>query len=63
MARRHGLDLCVHHCIRQELDGPSPKTLKLAVTALIGAVWLDSDKDAIVVTELVNTLGLVEARF
>ncbi|KAK5077216.1 hypothetical protein LTR64_005303 [Lithohypha guttulata] len=60
VARRHGLDLCVNNCVRQDLDGPSPKTLKLAVTALIGAVWLDSDKDITVVSKLVNTLGITQ---
>ena len=43
IAKRTGIDTCIVPCERQGKDGPSTKTLKLAVTAVIGAVWIDSD--------------------
>ncbi|KAK5082572.1 hypothetical protein LTR70_007678 [Exophiala xenobiotica] len=43
IAKRTGIDTCIVPCERQGRDSPSPKTLKLAVTAVIGAVWIDSE--------------------
>ena len=48
IAKRTGIDTCIVPCERQGKDGPSPKTLKLAVTAVIGAVWIDSDNISVV---------------
>ncbi len=45
IAKRSGLDVCTTCCVRQGDRVPSPSTLKLTITAIIGAVWLDSNKN------------------
>ena len=39
---QHGLDSCVKRSKRQELGVMQPETRKLTITAIIGAIFLDS---------------------
>ena|SRR5271163_1938352 len=45
IAQQSGLDACTTLCIRQEHQITPPATLKYTVTAVIGAVWLDSNRN------------------
>lgn len=56
VAKWRGLDMCIEVCHRQGDDPPSSKTLKLGVTAVIGAVWIDCDRDITVVADVVDCL-------
>jgi len=56
IAKRRGLDTCIACCERQGDSNPSPKTLKLAVTAVVAAVWLDSDRNLDAVSKVVEQL-------
>ena len=56
IAKRRGLDICIACCERQGNGNPSPKTLKLAVAAVVAAVWLDSDKNLDAVSKVVEQL-------
>lgn len=56
IAKRRGLDTCIICCERQSDNNPSPKTLKLGVTALIAAIWLDSERDLDTVRRVMRQL-------
>lgn len=56
VAKWRGLDMCIECCYRQGDNPPSSKTLKLGVTAVIGAVWIDCDRDMTIVADLVDRL-------
>lgn len=59
IAKGRGLDTCIACCERQGDSNPSPKTLKLAVTAVVAAVWLDSDRNLDAVSKVVEQLRIV----
>ncbi|KAF2129713.1 hypothetical protein P153DRAFT_418345 [Dothidotthia symphoricarpi CBS 119687] len=56
IAKNSGLDAQIAYCPRQARA--SPKTLSLAIRALVGAIWLDSAKRFDVVFQVMDRLGL-----
>lgn len=58
VARRTGLDNCVRYSERQiSITESPPQTLKLVTTAVVGAVWLDSDRDFHHIVHILEHLG------
>ncbi|XTI88220.1 hypothetical protein V2W45_1237018 [Cenococcum geophilum] len=58
VAKRWGIETCVRFSPRQSGELPSPAVLSRAVSAIVGASWLDSGKDISVVTRVIERLGL-----
>ena len=61
VAKRWGIETCIRFSPRQSGELPSPSVLSRAVSAIVGASWLDSGKDINVVTRVIERLGLVMA--
>ena len=59
VAKRWGIETCIRFSPRQSGELPSPAVLSRAVSAIVGASWLDSGKDINVVTRVIERLGLV----
>lgn len=56
IAMREGIDTCIARSERQADQTPPRTTLKLALTAIIGAVWIDSSKNMDAVSEVIERL-------
>jgi dsRNA-specific ribonuclease len=46
---------------RQGYQQPSTTVLSLAVSAIVGASWLDSEKNIAIVSKVIERMGLVTA--
>ena len=61
VAKRWGIEMCIRFGPRQSSELPSPAVLSRTISAIVGALWLDSGKDINVVTQVIERLGLVMA--
>ena len=61
VAKRWGIEMCIRFGPQRSGELPSPAVLGRAVSAIVGASWLDSGKDINVVTRVIERLGLVIA--
>lgn len=61
IARMSGLEICVKPSQRQGTSKLASRTLKLVTAAIVGAVWLDSDRNFNTICDVVENLGSVSA--
>jgi dsRNA-specific ribonuclease len=63
IAQQSGLDACTIPSVRQQNQITPPATLKLVLTAVIGGVWLDSEKSVEITTAVLQNLREVHLPF
>lgn len=56
ITRQTGLDVCIAVNKSQQSGTPSPTLLKSTAAAIVGAVWLDSDRNMATVQRVVRHL-------
>lgn len=57
VARSHALDLCIDPCIGQGRSMLSEATVKVAVAAVVAAVFLDNAENLDAARSVMRTLG------
>jgi len=62
VATQSGISSCVTLSPRQQGNEIPPATLYTAIKAIIGACWLDSERDQTVVRRVLHRLGIIQSQ-